>query len=231
MPATGKPYGMGQTDYERYLKTVELLSLQKPASSRANEDELLFQVVHQSAELWMKAAIADLERAGRLIDLDRLLDAASAFKRAAQIETLVGQQILAIMTIAPRNYHQIRMGLGKGSGQESPGFNRLLEVGDELAPKLRALLERRGLALIEVHRAPEQHPELFRLLAAALDYDEAFQRFRYNHFAIVRRMIGTEVKSLKGVPAAQLAATTTVPLFPELWEVMNRLTREWKPEY
>ena len=42
------------TDYELYLRVPELLRLQKPPSERACPDELLFQVVHQAAELWMK---------------------------------------------------------------------------------------------------------------------------------------------------------------------------------
>ena len=48
--------GPGASDYERYLRTDELLSLQKPAEERVHHDELLFQTVHQSSELWLKFA-------------------------------------------------------------------------------------------------------------------------------------------------------------------------------
>src|SRR5213593_2496256 len=46
--------GAGASDYERYLRTDELLSLQKTEEERSHHDELLFQTAHQSSELWLK---------------------------------------------------------------------------------------------------------------------------------------------------------------------------------
>src|SRR5207302_4651108 len=48
--------GRGASDYERYLRTDELLALQKTPAESAHRDELLFQVVHQSSELWLRLA-------------------------------------------------------------------------------------------------------------------------------------------------------------------------------
>ena len=48
--------GDGESDYERYLRTDELLALQKGADEWVHRDELLFQTVHQSSELWLKLA-------------------------------------------------------------------------------------------------------------------------------------------------------------------------------
>ena len=48
--------GAGASDYERYLRTDELLALQKTPEEWAHRDELLFQTVHQSSELWLKLA-------------------------------------------------------------------------------------------------------------------------------------------------------------------------------
>ena len=47
--------GKGASDYERYLRTDELLSLQKPPAEMLHPDELTFQVTHQSSELLLKA--------------------------------------------------------------------------------------------------------------------------------------------------------------------------------
>ncbi|MBK9240386.1 MAG: hypothetical protein IPL75_08965 [Acidobacteria bacterium] len=64
--------GPGATDYERYLRTDELLALQKTPAQMAHRDELLFQTIHQSSELWMKLACFELDtvithvQAGRL---------------------------------------------------------------------------------------------------------------------------------------------------------------------
>src|SRR5688500_4908072 len=42
------------TDYERYMGTMALLQLQKAEDRMVHHDELMFQVVHQSWELWCK---------------------------------------------------------------------------------------------------------------------------------------------------------------------------------
>ena len=57
--------GHGATDYERYLRTDELLSLQKTPEQVVHRDEHLFQTVHQASELWLKLACLELEEATR----------------------------------------------------------------------------------------------------------------------------------------------------------------------
>src|SRR5579871_1479829 len=61
--------GTGATDYERYLRTDELLSLQRTPAQMAHRDELLFQTIHQTAELWLKLASFEIETA--IDDIDR----------------------------------------------------------------------------------------------------------------------------------------------------------------
>ena len=60
--------GEGDSDYERYLRTDELLALQKGPDEWVHRDELLFQTVHQSSELWLKHAWMEVEEATRLIE-------------------------------------------------------------------------------------------------------------------------------------------------------------------
>src|SRR5580698_1332658 len=55
--------GKGATDYERYLRTDELLALQKTSQELLHKDEMTFLVVHQSSELLMKGAEFELGRA------------------------------------------------------------------------------------------------------------------------------------------------------------------------
>ncbi len=57
--------GTAPTDYERYLNTEELLALQKGPDEWVHRDELLFQVVHQSSELWLKLASHEARSARR----------------------------------------------------------------------------------------------------------------------------------------------------------------------
>src|SRR5262245_45617129 len=73
--------GTAATDYERYLKTDVLLTLQKQPSEMSHPDELTFQVVHQSSELMMKAAHFDLERAIAATNDDQLAAASRLIGR------------------------------------------------------------------------------------------------------------------------------------------------------
>ena len=57
--------GAGDSDYERYLRTDELLALQKTPQEWVHRDELLFQTVHQSSELWLKLASTEMEEVAR----------------------------------------------------------------------------------------------------------------------------------------------------------------------
>ena len=59
--------GTAASDYERYLRTDELLALQKPPEEMLHPDELTFQVTHQACELLMKGAAWELERARQVI--------------------------------------------------------------------------------------------------------------------------------------------------------------------
>src|ERR1700691_1569209 len=69
--------GKGASDYERYLHTDELLSLQKPPQEFLHKDEMTFQVVHQASELLMKGCTWELDRARVLIDEADFFNASS----------------------------------------------------------------------------------------------------------------------------------------------------------
>jgi tryptophan 2,3-dioxygenase len=224
--------GRGDSDYERYVRVPELLELQKPIAELSHPEERLFQTTHQAAELWLHHVDYEIGRAIELIAADDVALAAELIDRCARIINLLRQQIVILETMAPADYHVIRTSsLGRGSGQESPGFAKLLEVGKRVWPVFEALLGRRSLTVIEIERKPREHPEMFRLVQAMLDYDEAFLNWRYSHMRLAFRVIGSKVMSLKNVPAAQLEQGTREPLFPELWESISVLTGEFKPSY
>jgi len=233
MPHTGPILeGKGASDYERYVRVPELLELQKPIELLSNPEERLFQVTHQAAELWLHHIDYEVNRAAVHIDEDRPQLAADLMHRCRLIIDLLREQIIILETMASADYHVLRTtSLGRGSGQESPGFNVLLGVGKLLWPKFRELLSRRGVTVLEIQRTPRDHYDLFRLVQALMDYDEAFLKWRFTHMRLAFRIIGDRVMSLKNVPAAQLEAGTKEPLFPELWSAISDLTSEWKPSY
>lgn len=224
--------GRGDTDYERYVRVPELLELQKPVSELSHPEERLFQTTHQAAELWLHHIDYEIDRVVAHLAEGAVGRAADLLHRCRLIVDLLREQIVIVETMAPVDYHIIRTSsLGRGSGQESPGFNKLLDVGKRLWPVFEEELRRRTLTLIEIERAPREHAEIFRLVQAMMDYDEAFLKWRFVHMRLAFRIIGSRVMSLKGVPAAQLELGTREPLFPQLWETISDLTSEYKPTY
>src|SRR6266550_3227922 len=224
--------GKGDTDYERYVRVPELLELQKKVQDLAHPEERLFQTTHQAAELWLHQVDYEIDRAADMIRDDQPQIAADLLNRSRLIIDLLREQIIILETMAPADYHVIRLAsLGRGSGQESPGFHKLLDVGRRLWPHLQALLGKRSVSLIELERNPRDHYDLFRLVQAMMDYDEAFMKWRFTHMRLAFRIIGSKVLSLKGVPSAQLESGTREPLFPELWDAISGLTDEHRPSY
>lgn len=224
--------GEGNSDYERYVRVPELLRLQKPVELLSNPEERLFQSTHQTAELWLHHIDYEMGRVASRLESGEVNQAADLLHRCRLILDLLREQIVILETMAPADYHVIRTSsLGRGSGQESPGFHKLLEVGKRLWPHFQQLLTARGVTILEIERAPREHASLFALVQAMLDYDEAFLKWRFVHMRLAFRVIGAKVLSLKGVPAAQLEQGTREPLFPELWEAISALTAEFKPTY
>ena len=224
--------GDGKTDYERYLRVTELLSLQKSLEQIVNPDEPLFQTTHQTAELWLKQIDFEMSRAVSAIRAGELGLATDLLERSTRVLDLLRQQIVILEMMTPADYHVIRTrALGRGSGQESPGFNRLLDVGDRLWPAVEAALAEVDLKPLDILRAPRENESLNRLIQALLNYDGAFMKWRYTHMRLAMRIIGSRVKSLKGVPVTQLEAGTREPLFPLLWDAISDLTDETRPEY
>ncbi len=224
------PSNPHDSDYARYVRTRELFALQKTPADRANPDELLFQVMHQSAELWMQEILSCLSRAQSAMPDDGLT-AVRMFVRARLVLDHLAASLPILETMPPARYHEVRVTLGRGSGQDSPGFNSILAAPAGLWGSFHPMLKKTGVSLIELHRAPQKHPLLFEVVQSMMAFDESFQKWRYGHFQLVRREIGDQVRSLKGVPAAKLVHGTTESLFPELWDVINELTRETSAEY
>jgi tryptophan 2,3-dioxygenase len=216
---------MAKTEYERYIRTDELLALLRDKRSLAAHDELLFQVTHQTAELWMQVILHDVEAGAKLLDEDQLGRATDLFARAGMVEQHLARQLEILEKMPPMQYVHIRRTLGRGSGQDSPGFNLMLKMGEWLWPHVEAVFKRRNLSFVDVLMAPEEHHELHSLMRSLYELDEHFRTWRFGHFRLVERQIGGYVESLKGVPAEQLVHGMREHLLPELWAAVNDLTR------
>lgn len=219
---------MAQTDYEKYIRTDELLALQKEPVGLACHDEMQFQIVHQAAELWMKLVGHELEHVVEQLGKDQIFETVHTLKRVHAIQRLLLQQMDLLDTMAPRDYMTIRAVLGRGSGQESPGFRHLLKVpGDTLWPALLALLARKGVVLRTVYEHHQDHPGLYHLCEAFLDFDQLLQTWRQRHLTLVYRIIGAGTPSLKGKPSELLERGMKQRFFPALWDVRDEVFEEW----
>jgi tryptophan 2,3-dioxygenase len=219
---------MPLTDYEKYIRTEELLALQKPAADLSCHDELQFQVVHQVAELWMKLITHEVLALTEHLTSDQTSQSVTRFERIGKLMRLLLQQMDLLDTMAPKDYMTIRTVLGNGSGQESPGFKALLRLpGEKLWPAFSALLARRGVTLREVYEEHERHFELYRLCEGLTDYDQALQLWRQRHLLLVFRIIGAGTPSLKGKPSELLEKGMKQRFFPALWDVRDEVFAEW----
>jgi tryptophan 2,3-dioxygenase len=216
--------GTAASDYERYLRTDELLALQKGSSELLHEDELTFQVVHQSSELLLKGAAFELERAVGHITKGDLLNAARLIRRA-NMEIDYPIALLHILeTITPYDYHMIRAGLGHGSGLDSPGFLALLHIGPRLGQAFYEQLHEAGLSVDDLYR---RHDEFFALHDVAerlLDFDERVHIFRFHHLKLAQRIIGGGVIGTMGTPVEVLHQRMEHLFYKELWDVRNQIT-------
>ena len=219
------------TDYEKFVNTEALLACQRPLDALVNSHELFFQITHQVMELWMKVIGYDLGVViAQIRDAD-LPEATLRLQRIREIERVLVDQMAVMETLAPADYHPIRMTLGHGSGQESPGFNYILKIAPDVIAAFDARLAASGVSLLDVHKDRHTHQALFALVQGMMDVDSWFQRFREAHYHLVKRVIGADVRSLRGVPASRLEHTSREALFPELWRVINDLTRMDWPSY
>src|SRR6185295_16406734 len=83
--------------------------------------------------------------------------------RVRGIMVLLQEQLSLLDTMAPKDYMTIRSALGRGSGQESPGFRRLLQLPDEVWPSFEELLRAHDTTLRAVYEDPDAQPDLFAL--------------------------------------------------------------------
>jgi tryptophan 2,3-dioxygenase len=216
--------GTAASDYERYLRTDELLALQKTPEQLSHPDEMTFQVVHQASELLLKGAAFDLERA-RVMISDREYERAVKLMIRANVMLNHPIQLLRILEkITPYEYHIIRAVLGHGSGLDSPGFLALLHIGPRLGDIFFEQLSAARINLEELYR---RHLEFFGLHEVAeqlLDFDEHVQLFRFMHLKLAQRIIGGGVIGTMGTPVEILRQRQEHIFYKALWDVRNEIT-------
>jgi tryptophan 2,3-dioxygenase len=185
--------------YSQYLHLDRLLDAQKPLSGE--HDEMLFIIVHQVSELWMRLLLHELNGVIECVRRDQLDPSFKMLDRVGRVQA----QLLAVWevlsTMTPADYSSFRNLLGRSSGFQSVQY-RVLEF----------TLGNKHPEMLEVHRHDEaEYQTLRRALAAPSLYDEVLRLLSQRGY---------------GVPASALARDFTQPYVPS-----KQVTAAWLAVY
>ena len=194
--------------YSSYLDLDRILSAQHPVSGA--HDEMLFIVVHQASELWLKLCLHELSAARALIGAD---DLRPAFKMLARVARAQGQLISSwdvLSTMTPHDYSQLRPHLGQSSGFQSAQY-RLMEF----------ILGGRNPDMVTMHEAtPEVAAELRAELQRPSLYDEVIRLLDRRGFAIPEEVLARGLERPHETNEAIVAAWAQVYRDPdEYWDL------------
>jgi tryptophan 2,3-dioxygenase len=109
--------------YADYLALDELLSAQRPLSDL--HDEMLFIVIHQTKELWLKQMLRELDLAIDLVGRDSFAPAYKALSRVSRIQSVMTLSWDVLATLTPVDYSRFRDVLGTSSGFQSAQFREV----------------------------------------------------------------------------------------------------------
>ena len=216
--------GTSKSDYENYVRTDELLTLQKGPDEWEHRDELLFAVVHQSSELWLKLAISEVNEAVTQLRKNNLREAHRLLSRAVLCIMQTHNALDMLEKMSPWDYQQVRRALGHGSGFDSPGFNGLRKAVPQLGVEFQRLLVKEKLDLLALFLNDRDYEDLYQLAEWLIELDERISLWRARHFKVVERRIGIKVQGTQGTPVEILEKLNTFRFFPELWDIRTDIT-------
>lgn len=112
-----------QTDFSKdmsygdYLQLDPILSSQHRLSD--HHDEMLFIIIHQTSELWMKLILHELTAAVTAIETGELERSFKMLARVSKIQQQLIQSWSVLATLTPAEYLEFRDKLGSSSGFQS----------------------------------------------------------------------------------------------------------------
>lgn len=117
-PETGAHTDFSKAEtYGDYLHLDSLLACQQPKSD--HHDEMMFVIIHQATELWMKLILHEVAAATKCVAADDLNQAQKMLARVSRIESQLIQSWDVLSTLTPTEYLGFRDRLGQASGFQS----------------------------------------------------------------------------------------------------------------
>jgi tryptophan 2,3-dioxygenase len=198
--------------YGGYLRLDSLLACQEPRTGE--HDEMLFVILHQTMELWMKQALHEITAAQATIRAGALSPAYKHLARVSRIQAVMTQAWDILATMTPADYLNFRAALGTSSGFQSAQF--------------RALEYYLGLKDPKFLR---YHPEggadrrmLEAALAAPSIYDDVLAQLAKAGFDIPKAVFGaTPYQAHEAVEAAWLAVYRDTDKYWDLYQLAEKL--------
>ena len=201
--------------YGEYLGLNQILTAQRPVSME--HDEMLFIIIHQASELWMKLCLHELTAAREHIRRDDLGPSFKMLARVSRIQQQLVQSWDVLATMTPAEYSLFRNQLGRASGFQSVQY-RMLEfiIGNKIPDT------------VEVHKRDKQaYEDLQRALRTPSIYDEALRLLSRRGFEIPEEYLDRDwsqaYQPSKQVAAAWLAVYHSVDDNWDLYDLAEKL--------
>lgn len=208
-------FSQGALSYGKYLAIDELLSLQRPVSQE--HDEMLFIVIHQASELWMRLMLHELRAAAASIRADEFGPSFKMLARVSRIQSILIESWSILSTMTPADYLKFRHKLGPASGFQSQQYRELeFMMGNKREAFLTPF---------------KHHPNLLGHLESVLDapslYDEAIRALARHGFpidaAVLARNPRVPHEANASVEAAWLEIYRNTEKHWELYELAEKL--------
>ena len=201
--------------YGQYLHLEKLLNAQQPLSAEHNE--MLFIIVHQVSELWMRLILHELTAALACVQRDDLDPALKMLARISRSQTQLISVWDVLSTLTPSEYTAFRNALGRSSGFQSLQY-RMLEF----------MFGNKNADMLAVHqRDPRAHETLARVLAAPSLYDEVLRLLSRRGYGIPEdrlvRDFSQPYEASKQVAGAWLGVYHNADKAWDLYELAERL--------
>ena len=158
--------------YSGYLSLDTLLDCQNVLTD--SHDEMMFMIIHQASELWMKLCIHEIGAAMHEVANDNLGSAFKMLSRVSRIQGQLRQSWAVLSTMTPSDYLAFRDDLGQSSGFQSFQYR-----------EIEYSLGNKNASLMEVHRGnPVRYERLEAVLNAPSFYDLCLQHLSRQGFDI-----------------------------------------------
>lgn len=211
--------------YGEYLNLDKILSAQNRLSG--HHDEMLFIVIHQVSELWMKLILHETQAAIASIEKDELATAQKRLARVSKTQSQIIQAWDVLSTMTPSEYLEFRDSLGQASGFQSYQY-RMIEF---------ALGYKTDHVLKIYQKDPELHASLKEAYEAKSLYDAAISALHraglHIDDEILNRDVTKSYQDNESVRLAWMEVYRNTDTYWELYELAEKLVdlEDWLQQW